>query len=378
MDLDLSRLQIAEGAVFRTENGYKHPIQQTDVEHWMKDAPRKADGTIRVVASRFIPGRVVGQYRYYGTRPDDPNDVFPHERRRELRGLRVFSAWLNHDDARSLNSLDTYMEVNGRHQIRHYFQDFGSTLGSGSTSAQQPRGGYEYLLEKGEILKGMAGFGLYRPEWSNVEYPDIPSLGNYEADLFEPEKWKTEYPNPAFLRLDAADAFWAARIVARFDDETLRAIVKTGKLSDPKAEAYLLETMIRRRDKVVRHWIVQTNPLDDIHAVQGASGWELRFDNAAIRVGAAKAGATYEVRWSALDNLKNSEVPAGEALALDGTRAAVPEAAWGPADDAGDRYAVADIFTRHPDFPKWNKPVRVSLRSHDGRVEVVGIDRSRD
>ena len=117
MDLESSRLQIAEGALFRTENGYKQPIQMVDVEHWLKDAPRKGDGTIRVVASRFIPGRVVGQYRYYGTRPDDPNDVFPHERRRELRGLRVFGAWLNHDDARSLNSLDTYMEVNGKHQI---------------------------------------------------------------------------------------------------------------------------------------------------------------------------------------------------------------------------------------------------------------------
>ena len=89
-------------------------------------------------------GKVVGQFTFNGRRSDDPNDVFPHERRRELRGLRLFAAWLNHDDARAINSIDTYVEENGRRYIRHYLQDFGSNLGSGSTSAQQPRGGYEY------------------------------------------------------------------------------------------------------------------------------------------------------------------------------------------------------------------------------------------
>ncbi|HXV63616.1 MAG TPA: hypothetical protein VEK15_23145, partial [Vicinamibacteria bacterium] len=171
MELDPQRLQIGEGAVFQTETGHEEPIEPSDVQHWLKYAPRSADGRIRVVASRYVPGKVVGEYRYYGTRPDDPNDIFPHERRRELRGLRVFCAWLNHDDARSLNSLDTYVRVDGKHSIRHYFQDFGSTMGSGSTSAQQPRGGYEYLLEGGQILKGMATFGLATPGWSNVKYP---------------------------------------------------------------------------------------------------------------------------------------------------------------------------------------------------------------
>ena len=58
-------------------------------------------------ASKALPGRSLGPFRYYGTRPDDPNDIFPHEHRRELRGLSVFAAWLNHDESRSANSLDT-------------------------------------------------------------------------------------------------------------------------------------------------------------------------------------------------------------------------------------------------------------------------------
>lgn len=61
------------------------------------------------------------------------------------------------------------------------------------------------------------------------EVPPSVSAGNHEADFFQPEKWKTEYPNPAFLRMDAADAIWAARIVARFTDEILAAVVETSR-----------------------------------------------------------------------------------------------------------------------------------------------------
>ena len=45
--------------------------------------------------------------------PTIPNDIVPHEHRRELRGARVFGAWLNHDDSRGINSLDM-LETTGR------------------------------------------------------------------------------------------------------------------------------------------------------------------------------------------------------------------------------------------------------------------------
>ena len=153
--------------------GRKRPIEMADVEQWLKNTPRTADGSIRALASRYVPGKVVGQYRYTGTRPDDPNDIYPHERRRELRGLRVFAAWLNHDDARSINSIDTYVEENGRHYIRHYLQDFGSNLGSGSTSAQQPRGGNEYLIEgRQDRARALSRSGCGHASWTKVQISD--------------------------------------------------------------------------------------------------------------------------------------------------------------------------------------------------------------
>ena len=65
----------------------------------------------------------------------------PHEHRRELRGARVFGAWLNHDDSRGINSLDMLETTNGRAWIKHYMFDFGSILGSGTVYAQRHRPG---------------------------------------------------------------------------------------------------------------------------------------------------------------------------------------------------------------------------------------------
>jgi hypothetical protein len=371
---DLAQLDVAPGAKIHTDDGHKRLIEMADVEQWLKRMPRTPDGRIRALASRYVPGKVVGQYRYTGTRPDDPNDIYPHERRRELRGLRVFAAWLNHDDARSINSIDTYVTEDDRHYIRHYLQDFGSNLGSGSTSAQQPRGGNEYLIEGDKIAKGVVSFGLWRRAWTRVRYASIPSVGNIEADFFEPLKWKTEYPQPAFNQMDAADAFWAASIASRFDDQMINAIVDTGELSDPEAARYLTNVLIKRRDKVVACWIAQTNPLDRFHVTRSANAAELTFDNAAIRLHVAKPGATYQIRWLALDNAAGLQRAVGDEIAVASPRVSLPASAWGPVS-SGTRYAVASIKTVDASHPGWMSPVLVTVRDRTGTLDIVGIER---
>ena len=107
-------------ATFVFDSGNWLPIGRRDLEQWFRDQPRNPDGTFRAPASRYIQGTPVGQFRHYGTRSDDPNDLYPHESRRELRGYKVLSAWLNHDDSRSLNTFDAYVEDNGRRYVRHH------------------------------------------------------------------------------------------------------------------------------------------------------------------------------------------------------------------------------------------------------------------
>ncbi|MCA1562906.1 MAG: hypothetical protein LC804_22435 [Acidobacteria bacterium] len=130
-------LALAPGATLRDRDGRKRPMTIDDIDDILELAAPNSDGTYRVLASRNLPGQPLGPFRYYGTRPDDPNDIFPHEHHRELRGLSVFSAWLNHDEVRSTNSLDTVVEGPGRRIVRHHLLDFGSTLGSGSVQAQK-------------------------------------------------------------------------------------------------------------------------------------------------------------------------------------------------------------------------------------------------
>src|SRR5262245_47116060 len=101
------QLAVGDGATFTPPGGKRRAMRAADVDDLLERANQEADGRYRVVASRALPGKPVGRLRFYGTRPDDPNDIVPHENRRELRGYGVFAAWVNHVDAKSINSLDT-------------------------------------------------------------------------------------------------------------------------------------------------------------------------------------------------------------------------------------------------------------------------------
>ena len=146
----------------------------------------RADGSYRALASKALEGKPMGPFNYYGTRPDDPNDIFPHEHRRELRGLLAFCAWLNHDNSQSTNTLDTLVSVGGKQILRHNLLDFGSSLGSGTVQAQSPRAGNEFIWDARPTFITMLTLGFYVRPWIKVEYPDMPSVGRIESTYFNP------------------------------------------------------------------------------------------------------------------------------------------------------------------------------------------------
>ena len=95
--------------------------------------PSGADQTYRAVATRLPEGRgaLLGPFQVWGMRRDDPNDIVPHEHRRDLRGLSVFEAWVNNANARAVGTQDILTTVGGVTRIRHYLVDFTRSLGSG-------------------------------------------------------------------------------------------------------------------------------------------------------------------------------------------------------------------------------------------------------
>ena len=76
------------------------------------------------------------------------------------------------------------------------------------------------------------------------------------------------------------DAFWAARQVVAFTDEDIRAIVQVAQYSDPKAERWIADCLIERRDRIGRTYFAKVLPLDDI-AVRGAAADVRRSGGAA-------------------------------------------------------------------------------------------------
>ena len=201
-----------------------------DIDEVFDRAAKSADGSYRVIAGRAIPGRPVGGFKYYGTRPDDPNDVVPHEHRRELRALQVFGAWTNLVDMKAGNTLDTVITENGRGVVRHYLQDVGSTFGTGALAPRDGDEGYEYLYEGGALSKRLLTFGFFLSPWQTVDYDEHPEIGRFEGDEFEPEDWKPRVPVAALRHVRPDDALWAALRVMAFTDDQIRAAVEDRQL----------------------------------------------------------------------------------------------------------------------------------------------------
>ncbi|MGB2713336.1 MAG: hypothetical protein WBC51_04095 [Vicinamibacterales bacterium] len=363
------QLAIRAGATMKDEDGRPRPLTRDDIDDILENAAQGADGSYRVLASRNLPGRPVGPFRYYSTRPDDPNDIFPHEHRRELRGLMVFSAWLNHDEVRSTNSLDTVIETSGRRLVRHHLLDFGSTLGSGSVKAQSRRAGNEFVWESRPTFITMLTLGLYVRPWLKVPYPDIPAVGRIESTYFRPDEWKADYPNPAFKNAAEEDRFWAARIVAALNEDAIKAVLSTAKYSDPAASEYLTRIVLERRTKVLSTWLNATNPL--VNVTMSPSG-ELTFENAAEKAGVAKAAERYSVQWSRFDNDANQHEPYGTEVTSTTPRIQAPAELLAPRPD----YVAARLRAHHADFPAWSQPLMAYFRrSADGWM-LVGLERN--
>jgi len=360
-------ITISEKATIRDASGQRK-FTSHDLQNILRVAARDADGRVYMSAQRY-EGEDAGNFEYHGTRSDDPNDVFPHEHRRELRANRVFAAWLAHDDSRALNTRNVRIKADGRTYIRHYMHDFGAIMGSSTRSPEPPTSNHEYYVEKELSLKRLWTLGLATEAPYRVKGPDRdslpPSAGWFESESFVPDQWKANYPNPAFSNMQPDDAFWGARLVSRFSDGAIRAIVKAAGYDDPRAVEYLAATLIRRRDIIARQWLNGVNPIVDVSL--GPTG-ALTFSNAAVAAGVATHGS-YTVAWAPFDNGSG----AGKRVAVEKQkepRGNAPAVLLSSAD-----YIEATIWSEHPERPGWAAPVRAYFRREGAAWQTVGLYR---
>src|SRR6185436_16685402 len=79
---------------------------------------------------------------------------------------------------------------------------------------------------------------------------------------------------PAFRNRLPDDEFWGAKQVMAFTNEEIRAIVSTGEISDPKAEAFLVECLVKRRDKIGKAYFGKVLPFDRFRLQNGTLAWD--------------------------------------------------------------------------------------------------------
>ena len=262
--LQPDQLLISEKATKRDSLGYKVPFTQGDLEKILK--PYKGQKRIRVLASKFLDGEPIGPLRYHGLRADDKNDRIPHEHRRELRGYRMFSAFIDHTDSREANTLDMFVRSGADETgfLKHYLIDFGNTLGSHGLHAKEQAQAHEYFFGYPNVVAGIIALGSYQPTWLKAHsLQNIPAIGFFDSKSFTPIFWRPVYPNPGFQNMTDRDAFWAAKILAHLSDDSIRKIVEKVKYTDVRATNYISATLIERKNKIADYWFRRLNPLDN-------------------------------------------------------------------------------------------------------------------
>jgi hypothetical protein len=308
---DRKDFRISEKATITALSGNKHPMNHAELEKILDAVASAGDGQIRLMASLSIDGRIIGPFRYESARSDDPNDLIPHEQRRDLRGLKVLFAWINHTDAKGENTLDSMVGEGENARIIHHLLDFGDSFGSDSDIAKDPRHGQEdWLPTSGEQGRRALTLGLLPAKWEAVKYPHkLAATGNFTATGFDPLTWKPNYPNSAFLAMTPQDAYWGTKQVMSFSDDEIRAIVEEGKFSNPAVTDYLTKVLIERRNLIGRAWFSRVAPLEDFAIVDG----KLHYSDLRAKYDVLPKSA-YSFSWFSFDNHSGSRTRSAESL----------------------------------------------------------------
>ncbi|MFW6088985.1 MAG: hypothetical protein ACODAB_04475 [Gemmatimonadota bacterium] len=361
----LDRLRVEPGATYEDAAFVEHPLTLEVAREALTRTDTLPDGRYVAVASKFVPGAPKGPFLFEGTREDDPNDWYPHEHRRELRGLRVVSSWINHVDMRFMNTLDAYVPPG---YLRHYLIDFAATLGSGTIRPHEPREGLEYNLDFWDSLGRLLTLGFYRVGWEGAEWTPIHStLGWLRGEGFEPHRWKPNWPNAAFSNMTAADAYWGAKLVGGFDDERIRAAVAAGGLPDPWAADTLATILGVRRDAIVRYWYGRVSPVEEPVVERRGESWYLRFTDLGLRDGPwTRSDTRYEWRYAAAGGERSAGIDVG-AIGPSGVEIALPAL---PNTEA----ATFEVRIVREGSGVEPRPARLYLRRTDDGLEVAGLE----
>ena len=372
------KLRLAEDAEVKLTSGHREAMTERHVEQVLLKATPLGEGQYRASVSQFIEGRPISPWRYEGTREDDLNDVIPHAQRRELRGMAVLAAWTDHIDSRQENTLAAWMETgpDGAGYVRHYLIDFGDCFGILFVWDDLARRfGHSGYFDVPDMVLDYLTLGLLDRPWYHARRGAAGlELGYYDARRFDPEAWKPGYPNPAFQRHTERDAAWMARILARFREPHIAALVERGRFTQSIVARELGRILIERRRRILERYLTRLSPLTQPSVRSQGSGLEVCLEDLSVSSGLRSPGSRrYEARaW-----VGEALTPMSVGDPVLGPEGGVCVSLSPPRDPVrtGGTYVVLDVraWTRERDHPG---PARVHLWwNPSGPPRVAGLER---
>ncbi len=142
--------------------------------------------TYRAVATRLPEGRgsLLGPFQVWGTRRDDPNDIVPHEHRRDLRGLSVFESWVNNASARAVGTQDiltTPWRRDANSSLPDRLHEVARQRRSRRSRSSRGKATSRCFPSFGAIGRNIAGMGIATPAWMKAKYPDLREVGRVRS-----------------------------------------------------------------------------------------------------------------------------------------------------------------------------------------------------
>lgn len=356
-------------AILRRTDGTERPLTDEDVDEMLSHALTDETGRIRAGLSRFVDGEPISPWTYEGTWDDDPNDVVPHEHRRDVRAMFVLSAWLAHIDSRQENTMASFVaDESGAGYVRHYMIDFSDTLGIlYDDDGMARRFGHAGYVDFQAMAEDFFTLGLLDRPWMHAELGAAGStLGYFDLERFQPEHFRPGYPNPAYERMTEHDAAWMTRILARIRPEHVEALVARGRFSRAIVRSELLRILLGRRERILERWLTRLSPLTD--PIVGRGGRTVCLEDRAVTSGFRdERTRDYEASGWTLDPMRALDVELTPEAS--GVCVTVPMTT-----SRSVRYLVVDVVAS-TELAERTGPLRLHLYDLGSELRVVGLER---
>jgi hypothetical protein len=362
LDVHPAELKLAPDAWSLDRWDRKRPFRQEGLDELLAHSAHHE--TVRVLASRWIEGDVLGWFSYLGRDRHDANDRVDHQDRRDLRGFGIWASWVDDVDTFDNNTLDSYVGAAGAGHVVHYQQGLGASFGRFAGKPSEYWMGHASYFTIESFFVSIVALGLWPRPWEDHrlmrarahQMLEWPELGFFDNTHFNPRGWQPLAENPAFARQTRRDRYWGAKQIVAYAPEEVRAAISAGQYPPPVAE-HLFEVLWRRRQKIAHAMFTDVAPLDHFQL----RGEQLCFEDLWLTAG---LGGAAETTYAARERSGNRSLP----LAIDaGARCvAVPPASG---------YRIVELRAHRPGERHFGPAVQVHLIERPGSRHIVGVER---